>query len=189
MSLRPPKSRGRKGDSLQVGMVLIQEDAPPEGIEPLCWYLVTTEPCETLAEALRVVRYYRFRWKVEEFHMGLKTGCSIERAQFETMHALANFVAVSTVAAWQMLALRDAARSAQPELSIEILSEIQRSILRREFPKLPAKPTAREWMRAMAMLGGFFGRKSDGEPGWRTLWWGWRRLHDLEAGWLMAVGK
>ena len=189
MSLMPPKSRGRKGASLHVGMVLIQEIAAPEGVAPLCWYLLTTEPCETLAEALRVVRYYRFRWNVEEFHMGLKTGCSVERAQFDTMHSFENFVAISTVAAWRMLVLRDAARSGEPSLPLEILTNVQRSILRREFPKLGASPTARDWMRALAKLGGFFGRKSDGEPGWRTLWWGWRRLCDLEAGWLMAIGR
>jgi hypothetical protein len=188
MSLMPPKSCGRKGASLQVGMVLIEETAPPEGIAPLCWYLLTTEPCGTLAAALLVVRYYRFRWKVEEFHMGLKTGCSIERAQFESMHSFENFLAISSVAAWRMLALRDAARSGDTSLSLEVLSEVQRTILRREFPRLGQHPTARDWMRAVAKLGGFFGRKSDGEPGWRTLWWGWRRLCTLEEGWRMALG-
>ena len=189
MNLRTPKSCARAGTSLPVGMVLIQEDQPPDGVVPLCWYLLTTEPCESLEDAVRVVRYYRFRWKVEEFHMGLKTGCLIERAQFETMHSFENFVAISTVAAWRMLVLRDAARSGAPSLSEEILTKIQRSILRHEFPKLAASPTARDWMRALAKLGGFFGRKSDGEPGWRTLWWGWRRLCDLEEGWLMALGR
>ena len=31
-----------------------------------------------------------------------------------------------------------------------------------------------------AMLGGFIGRKSDGEPGWQTLWRGWIRLLDKQ---------
>ena len=187
MCLMPPKSTGRKGASLPVGMVLIEERSPPEGVVPLCWYLLTTEPCETFEEALLVVRYYRFRWKVEEFHMGLKTGCSIERAQFETMHSFENFLSLSSVAAWQMLTLRDAARSGEASLSMDVLSEVQRAILRRQFPRLAAEPSARDWMRALAKLGGFFGRKSDGEPGWRTLWWGWRRLCTLEDGWRMAL--
>lgn len=187
VSLRTPVSCRAAGASLPVGMVLIQEESPPDGVVPLCWYLLTTEPCESLEDAVRVVHYYRFRWKVEEFHMGLKTGCLIERAQFETMQSFQNFVAISSVAAWRMLALRDAARSGKADLSEEILTKVQRSILRREFPKLTASPTARDWMRALAKLGGFFGRKSDGEPGWRTLWWGWRRLCDLEEGWQMAM--
>jgi hypothetical protein len=32
---------------------------------------------------------------------------------------------------------------------------------------------------AIARLGGFIGRKSDGSPGWQTLWRGWNRLQDM----------
>ena len=31
-------------------------------------------------------------------------------------------------------------------------------------------------MRGVASLGGFLGRKSDGEPGWRTIWRGLETL-------------
>jgi len=31
----------------------------------------------------------------------------------------------------------------------------------------------------VAQLGGFLCRKSDGEPGWQTLWKGWIRLLDM----------
>jgi len=31
-------------------------------------------------------------------------------------------------------------------------------------------------MVAVARLGGFIGRKSDGMPGWQTIWRGWQRL-------------
>ena len=45
----------------------------------------------------------------------------------------------------------------------------------------PARPvgqplTLRDAVRAMAKLGGFLGRKSDGEPGVKTLWRGYRQL-------------
>ena len=36
-----------------------------------------------------------------------------------------------------------------------------------------------EAVRMIAYLGGFFGRKSDGEPGVKTIWSGVRRLHDI----------
>ncbi|MDA8206272.1 MAG: IS4 family transposase, partial [Thermaerobacter sp.] len=36
--------------------------------------------------------------------------------------------------------------------------------------------TLRDAVRAMAKLGGFLGRKSDGEPGIKTLWRGYRQL-------------
>ena len=33
-----------------------------------------------------------------------------------------------------------------------------------------------------AKLGGFLGRKGDGEPGWITIWRGWEKLHMLVRG-------
>jgi hypothetical protein len=36
--------------------------------------------------------------------------------------------------------------------------------------------TNRNVIRAVARVGGFIGRKSDGEPGWQTIWRGWQRL-------------
>ena len=50
--------------------------------------------------------------------------------------------------------------------------------------KLPLQvPTLREGVRAIASLGGFLGRKGDGEPGVKTLWRGWQRLKDMIRGW------
>ena len=35
---------------------------------------------------------------------------------------------------------------------------------------------------ATARLGGFIGRKSDGMPGWQTIWRGWQRLMWMAEG-------
>ena len=43
-------------------------------------------------------------------------------------------------------------------------------------------PTLRDAVRRIARLGGFLGRKGDGEPGVKTLWRGLRRLNDMVAG-------
>ena len=46
-------------------------------------------------------------------------------------------------------------------------------------------PTLREAVRMLATLGGFLGRKCDGEPGSETLWRGLQRLDDIvQAYWL-----
>jgi hypothetical protein len=42
--------------------------------------------------------------------------------------------------------------------------------------------TVAEFYRELAKLGGFLGRKSDGEPGWITIWRGWQKLHMLIRG-------
>jgi hypothetical protein len=36
--------------------------------------------------------------------------------------------------------------------------------------------------REVAKLGGFLGRRSDGEPGWITIWRGWEKLNTLVRG-------
>lgn len=54
-------------------------------------------------------------------------------------------------------------------------------ILRRMY-KLQREITIKEFWRRVAMLGGFLGRKSDGDPGWQTLWYGWLRLLDMQRG-------
>ena len=36
--------------------------------------------------------------------------------------------------------------------------------------------------RGVAQLGGFLGRKGDGEPGWQSLWRGWQELQLLLQG-------
>ncbi|MDP2783091.1 MAG: IS4 family transposase, partial [Sulfurimicrobium sp.] len=47
-------------------------------------------------------------------------------------------------------------------------------------PKKP--PCVRDVIRRIAGLGGFLGRKGDGEPGVKTLWLGWQRVRDFVEG-------
>jgi hypothetical protein len=42
--------------------------------------------------------------------------------------------------------------------------------------------SVRRFYRELAGLGGFLGRKGDGEPGWITLWRGWEKLHWMLRG-------
>jgi hypothetical protein len=49
-----------------------------------------------------------------------------------------------------------------------------------------ARLTMRRFVRELAGLGGFLGRKGDGEPGWRTLWAGWNKLSLIHQGRTLA---
>ena len=187
--VRPPINRMRRGVSLSLNIVLAVEPDPPAGCDPLIWYLVTREPIATEHDVLEVVRGYEARWLIEEFHMGLKTGCRLEDRQMETRAVLENFLAFATVIAWQMLALRDIARRPEPIAAQTVLRPTQLEVLRRLKPRLPKGCTAREALRAIATLGGFMGRKGDGEPGWRTLWRGLEKLASIESGYLLALER
>uniref|UniRef100_A0A0S4X9J5 Transposase n=1 Tax=Ralstonia solanacearum TaxID=305 RepID=A0A0S4X9J5_RALSL len=43
--------------------------------------------------------------------------------------------------------------------------------------KQPAKPKLNEVLRLIACLGGFLGRKGDGEPGAKAIWLGLKEVH------------
>lgn len=189
LALRPPRNRGRHGDSIQLNIVAAIESQPPEGAEPLVWYLVTREAIATEADVLAVVRGYEARWIIEELHMGIKTGCSTEDRQLETRHALENFLAFATVVAWQMLRLRDAARRPEPVRADQVLTPSQMIVLCGLRPRLKADCLAGDALRAIAVMGGFMGRKGDGTPGWRTLWAGFEKLLMAEKGFLVAQAR
>ncbi len=181
VQVRPPLNRGRAGQPLELNVVLAREAQPPQGTRPLNWCLVTDEPIDTLEQCLEVVRTYEGRWLVEELHMGFKSGCATETRRLQHGTRLTNFLALATVVAFGMLRLRDAARRPEPPPASEHLSQVQLQLLGDMCPELPPTPNAYEALRAMAMLGGFIGRKGDGEPGWRTLWRGWEKLRQAET--------
>jgi Transposase Tn5 dimerisation domain len=187
VQVKPPCNRGRTGQPLTLNVVLAREAQPPQGQKPLNWCLLTAEPIETLEDCLEVVRAYEGRWLVEELHMGFKSGCGTETRRLRQGKRLTNFLALATVVAFGMLSLRDAARRPCPPPASLYLSQVQLELLVDLCPELPPVPNAYEALRALAGLGGFIGRKGDGEPGWRTLWRGWEELLRVEVGYRKAL--
>jgi len=83
---------------------------------------------------------------------------------------------------WQMLWLRHQARTKTPGPAAAILSDGQQEALRALCATLPAQADAQQTLIAIAKLGGYFGRKSDGPPGWRTIWKGFQYLTTYAEG-------
>ena len=182
--IKPPKILNHKGGGLLINVVEAYEHHAPVGCESLRWVLLTKEPATTFEECIRVVRLYTKRWKIEEFHKALKTGCRIEEHQFKTRKTLETFLGLASIISVMLLNLRDNARDATA--TVHGLSEVQLQILRKQYPRLEKNPKARDVLRAVAQLGGFLGRKDDGDPGWITLWRGMQELMLLEQGYLLS---
>jgi hypothetical protein len=161
-----------------LGVVEVREVHPPAGVkEPLHWLLLTSLPCATWAQAQHVVGYYTARWWIEEYHKALKSGTGVETSQLEQAERLEPLIAVLAVVAVRLLSAKLLARS-RPE-SGEAAASFGPCLLALLEKKLgPPKEgwTNRNVLRAVARVGGFIGRKSDGEPGWQTIWRGWQRL-------------
>jgi len=123
------------------------------------------------------VGYYTARWWIEEYHKALKSGTGVEESQLERADRLAPLIAVLGVVAVRLLSAKMLARS-RPE-SFEASAGFGPQILSLLEMKIgPPKGgwTNRNLIRAVARLGGFIGRRHDGEPGWQTIWRGWQRL-------------
>jgi len=181
VGIRPPNALRRKGSVIEVKVVELHEPDAPKGGKALHWILLTSEPVETVEQCQRVAHLYRQRWKIEEFHKCLKTGCQIEQRQLKTRQRLEAALGVYSVIGMMLLRMREAARDTK-EKARSYLNEVQLKILRHRFPKIGKDPTARDAFRAGAQLGGFIGRKHDGEPGWKTLWLGMNDLMMMEHG-------
>jgi len=138
--------------------------------------LYTKEAVSSFEECLQVVEYYEQRPIVEEYHQCLKTGLQIEERQYETGDRLAPVIGVICVQAVRLLQLRDVARTAPdtPARNVVPLEWLAVLALVLRNPR-PLK-MVRDFMRALASLGGFLSRKSDGEPGWKTIWRGLETL-------------
>lgn len=174
-------------ETLRVHVVRVWEEHPPSGVEPLEWLLITTEPISTPEQIRHVVDLYRRRWVIEEFFKALKTGCAFEKRQLESFATLATALAIFIPIAWALLRLRSLPRSHPNAPATTVLSVVQIEVLRRATGKLlPAEPTARDALLAVARLGGHL--KSNGEPGWQVLGRGYEDLLMLEKGFRLATG-
>ena len=185
----PWRPGGKQPPTLGVGVVEVREVHAPEGVkEPLHWILLTSLACATLAEARRVVGIYAKRWLIEEYHKALKSGAGVEQSQLERGYRLESLIGVLAVVAVRLLNTKLIARS-RPE-SFEAAASFgpeMLTILEKKIGKPKKGWTNENVMRATARLGGFIGRKSDGMPGWQTIWRGWHRLMwMLEGANLMA---
>jgi hypothetical protein len=198
LTLRRPKRADTQRVTLSVQIVEVLEAAPPPGQEAVHWLLITSLPVTTLEQAHQMVEWYTYRWLIERFHYVLKSGCKLEDRQLHTQARLERLLAVFNLVAWRLLWLTYQARQTPEASCLVALTEEEALVLyahHHRTSRLPETlPTLQEATRWIAQLGGFLGRKGDGEPGVKVLWRGWMRLQDKLDTWRLChppqdVGK
>ncbi len=183
---RPHNLPAALPETLHLWMVRAWEPSPPEGQAPVEWLLLTTEPCDTAPEIMRVVDLYRSRWMIEEFFKALKTGCSLEDRQLESRHALLNLLALFLPIAVHLLWLRTCARDTPEVPATEIFTPLQLTVLKhRSHRSMPANPTALQALWALAGIGGHIA--NNGWPGWQVLGRAFVKFCDAVAVWQLAT--
>lgn len=191
VTLRPPHGKEALGE-LTLWAVLAQEVDAPEGIKkPLRWMLLTTYPVVNFEAACQKVHWYTLRWGIEVYHRTLKSGCRIEQRQLGKAERIEACLAIDLVVAWRIFRLAKLGREIPDVPCTEYFEEAEWKALVAYITKNPTPPerppSLRETMRMVATLGGFLGRKSDGEPGTQTLWLGLQYLEPLTAMWKLLA--
>ena len=184
--IRPPMhGSDPNGPAILLSVVRASEENPPEGVkEPLEWVLLTTLSVEGAEDALGVLDYYTFRWRIERFHFVLKSGCGYEKLQLDRLDTLEKALSLYSIVAWRLLYLTYLARDAPDTPCEEALSVFEKDVLQlytRETVK-----TVKDAVMAVAKLAGFVDVPSAPDPGVKTLWQGFRKLQDMTAGYLLA---
>jgi hypothetical protein len=115
--IAPQTPSCRHKSPLKLWAVYLLEKHPPQGAAAVRWLLLTTIPVTSVKQALKCVRRYCRRWRIEEWHRVMKSGCRILAHQNHQAAVLLRAIALDAVIAWRLMLL---------------------ALLGREVPELPA---------------------------------------------------
>lgn len=105
---------------IKLWAIYLVEKHPPAGATPVRWLLLTSIPVLSVKQALRCVRWYCRRWRIEEWHRVLKSGCKILEHQNHSAQVLLRAIAIDAVIAWRIMLLALLGREV-PELPCDVL--------------------------------------------------------------------
>jgi len=190
IQLRAPKYLEEK-QPIDLWIVHALEESPPPDTAAVEWFLLTTVEIGSVEDAERCLRWYCLRWRIEDWHRVLKSGCRIEDLAHETAERLRRAIAINLVIAWRIMLMTLLGRET-PELPAEVLfSDIELRTLRAYAKKrgLAAPVLLGEAVRLVAKIGGYLGRNNDPPPGHQILWQGYMQFQFMCAGFALLAGE
>lgn len=186
VTLKAPYRPGKKLPNVTVHIILAREEHPPEGEEPVEWYILTSLPISTVQEVIRVIDYYLCRWQIEIFFKVLKSGCGVEKIQFERDETLLPCLALYMIITWRVLFLMMLGRTC-PNLSCTAVfeeDEWQAAYqIAHKMPPPKEPPSLGDMVLIIAQFGGYLHRSSDSPPGPKAFWTGIQCLYHYTLAW------
>jgi len=183
IQLRPAHYHADK-DPIALWVVHGLEENPPANTKAVEWFLLTTIDVTSPADAEQCLRWYCLRWRIEDWHRVLKSGCRIEDLAHESAERLRRAIAINFVIAWRIMLMTLLGRET-PELPAEILfSDIELRTLRAYAKKKQLEPPSLlgDAVRLVARIGGYLGRNNDPPPGHQLLWRGYTEFQFMCLG-------
>jgi len=197
VTLSPPDTaQTRELQPVEVYALSVVERRPPEGAKEVRWVLLTTVPIRSRKEALRCLRWYTLRWRIEEWHRVMKSGCRIESHQHQTADRLARAICIDAVIGWRVMLLALLGREV-PEMPCELMfSRWECSLLEKLQPLVaPETVTGKKKLcfgvaiTIISRLGGALNRNGKEPPGPQTLLRGLKRFQDIALGARLLGGE
>lgn len=185
--LNPPAHHKGK-DPLSLTIIHLLETTPPPNEQPVEWFLLTTLKVTDEQAALQCIHWYTLRWRIEDFHRVLKSGCRVKKMRHKTAERLKRAIAIKLVIAWRIMLMTLLGRTC-PTLPAEVLfSDLEIELLRMYAvtKKLPLPDKLGQAVLLVARLGGYLGRKHDPSPGHQLLWHGYEYLQKMADGYLLG---
>jgi DDE family transposase len=191
---RPASRKASDGlpKAIAVTLVIGQEINPPEGEEAATWFLLTTHRVTDIADARRIIGFYRLRWTIEQLFRTMKTkGFDVEALRQEPDGPLENLVTAILIAAIRIMQLVSEREGTTKRLLSDVLDPDDQPILERvcrslegktakqKNPHAPGSLAYAAWV--FARLGGWTGYY--GKPGPIVMLRGLTQFHAIKHGW------
>lgn len=182
-----PSGSAEDRTPISISIVHVVENNPPEGEEAIEWFLLTTIDVQSAEVAEKCLLWYCKRWRIEDWHRVLKSGCRIEEAANKSAERLERFIAINLVIAWRIMLMTLLGRES-PDLPPEVLfTDVEIEVLTAFAKGRRLKPpdTVGDAVQLVARIGGYLARKSDPPPGHQLMWQGYSALQMMCAGYIL----
>ena len=105
---------------IKINLVHCVEENPPANEKAVEWFLLTTLSVACAADAEQYLRWYSLRWRIEDWHRVLKSGCGIGNLAHESAERLRRAIGINLVIAWRIMLMTLLGRET-PALPAELL--------------------------------------------------------------------
>jgi hypothetical protein len=188
------KASGNLPKAIAVTLVIGREINPPDGEEVAEWFLLTTHRVSDIADARRIIGFYRLRWTIEQLFRTMKTkGFDVEALRQEPDGPLEKLVTAILIAAVRVMQLVDEREGKAKRPLSDVFDPNDQPALERICQSLEGKTAKQKNPYALgslayaawvfARLGGWTGYY--GKPGPIVMLRGLTQFHAIKHGWTL----
>jgi len=188
----PKAERSRPGTGpAALTAVHVREPEPPGDVGAVEWLLLTTLPVTTRSEAIEVPDFHALRWRIEDWHRILRSGCEVGKTAHGTAERITRAVTINAVIAWRLSVLTLLGRVTPEVKALRMFGKSGIAVLldyagdmkfRLPCQTDPSQPPGMddvslgEAVLLIARPGGYPNRRNDAPPGHQVVWNGYFRL-------------